>query len=178
MIEGNRSKLRTNLQAQRRGGGFTLVEILIVVVILGILAAIIVPNMSNAGMVARENMLRENLRLLRTQINVYRAQHWDVSPGYPGGDETQPPTQSVFIEQMTHATDATGDTSAVNKPFGPYLRRIPENPVNGSSGVEIVNGALPAVGDDSGGWIFRPDIVIFKADTAKDDSKGQPYYEY
>ena len=52
---------------------FTLVEILIVVIILGILASIVVPNFSNASHQARENMLKKNLYMLRSQINVYRA---------------------------------------------------------------------------------------------------------
>lgn len=148
------------------------------VIILGIISGIVIAKMSNVGQISRENLLRENLRIFRTQINSYRAQHWDVSPGYPGGDKTQVPTQVVFIEQMTQETDAMGNTLAASTPFGPYLRSIPENPINGSSGIEIVNGALPPVGDDSDGWIFRPDIVIFKADMADTDSEGQAYYEY
>src|SRR3954469_16041041 len=93
-------------KSQKRGaGGFTLVEIMIVVVIIGILAAIAVPKLSNASQVARENSLKEDLRLLRTQISVYRANHRDAYPGYPGGDSAQTPTQQVFSDQLTLYTD-------------------------------------------------------------------------
>src|SRR6185295_7253169 len=71
-----------------RTAAFTLIEILIVVVILGILATIVVPQFSNASINAKENTLKDELRYLRTQIVVYKAQHHDIAPGYPGGDNT------------------------------------------------------------------------------------------
>src|SRR5438105_7827710 len=74
--------------------GFTLIEILIVVTILGIIATIVVPQFSTASNTARENMLKDELRYLRTQIVVYKAQHHDVNPGYPGGDTTKSATDT------------------------------------------------------------------------------------
>src|SRR5438270_867502 len=90
-------------------GGFTLVEILIVVVILGILASIVVPKMSGAAMAARENMLRDDLRFLRSQIALYRAQHHDRAPGSINGGV---PDEATFISQMTAYSDDAGNISA------------------------------------------------------------------
>ncbi len=75
--------------------GFTMIEMLIVVVILGILATIVIPQFSNASQNAKENTLKDELRYLRTQIVVYKAQHRDVPVGYPNGDMSQAPTASA-----------------------------------------------------------------------------------
>jgi prepilin-type N-terminal cleavage/methylation domain-containing protein len=53
---------------------FTLIEILIVVVILGILAAVVVPQFTNAAEDANDAAVRTQLQTLRGQIELYRAQ--------------------------------------------------------------------------------------------------------
>ena len=179
---------KTNIVERSRKGstsrsGFTLVEILIVVIILGILAAIIIPKFSNAGLEAKENMLRENLRVIKTQIGSYRAQHIDVSPGYPGGDTENAPTQDAFEEQMTMFTDIYGTSNAIQTDqfkYGPYLRQLPDNPINQLPTIEVVvNGDdMPAAGDDSHGWVYKPDSTIFRADCDGQDIKGNDYYSY
>ncbi len=67
---------------------FTLVEILIVVAILGILAAIVLPTFQDHVQQARESAAKDNLRILRNAIEVYAAQHNDVPPGYPNDDQS------------------------------------------------------------------------------------------
>src|SRR4051812_43654760 len=108
--------------ALARQRGFTLIEMLIVVVILGILASIVIPQFSNASINAKENMLKDELRYLRTQVVVYKAQHHDISPGYPGGDRTVAATGADFIAQLTKPTNEFGVTNATPSPifkFGP-----------------------------------------------------------
>src|SRR5687768_17732927 len=104
-----------NLTGRRLSGkrcGFTLIEMLIVIVILGILATIVIPQFSNASVNAKENTLKDELRYLRTQIVVYKAQHHDIPPGYPNGDRNAAPTGPDFIAQLTRPTDAFGTTAA------------------------------------------------------------------
>ena len=57
----------------RRGAGFTLIELIIVVAIIGILATIAVPAMRTAPQRAREAALRENLFTIRSCIDQFHA---------------------------------------------------------------------------------------------------------
>ncbi|MEL7087296.1 MAG: prepilin-type N-terminal cleavage/methylation domain-containing protein, partial [Planctomycetota bacterium] len=52
--------------------GFTLVEILIVVVILGILAAIVIPQFTSASESAKASSLVTQLQSLRSQLELYQ----------------------------------------------------------------------------------------------------------
>src|SRR4051794_15553587 len=106
---------RTHCASDLRGtSAFTLIEILIVVVILGILAMIVIPQFSNASAQARENTLKDDLRFLRLQVQVFAAQHRDTPPGYPSGNTAAAPTEADFEAQMTRFSSEAGVTSTTN----------------------------------------------------------------
>jgi general secretion pathway protein G len=126
------------MSAIRRNKGFTLIEILIVVIILGILAAIVIPQFSNASTAAKTSAVTSTAQSLRSQIALYKLQHNDTLPG------TSASTPS-FWTLMTTQTDATGaawTTASTSGPFGPYMQSIPANALNQLTTVVDVPGAL------------------------------------
>jgi len=141
----------------RKRSGFTLVEILIVVVILGILAAIVIPQFSDAGEDAKFSSLVSDLQTVRSQVQLYKLQHGGAWPG--AGTAT-------FVEAMTKYTDADGELAAVQAPgdkvYGPYIQKVPTNQFNNSK-VVSTGEASPAPGDNSSGWYFNTLTGAFNA---------------
>jgi general secretion pathway protein G len=74
-------RLDTSRPIRRRG--FTLIEILIVVVILGILAAIVIPQFTNAAQDASAASARSQLQTMRSQVELYRVQNNGQIPPNP-----------------------------------------------------------------------------------------------
>jgi len=159
-----------SLRKSRNQDGFTLVELLIVVIILAILAAIIVPQFSAATDDATQSAYDTNIANIRAAIDLYRQQHND----YPGA---QPSTgacpagmtnqagladsEDAFLNQLRFYTNSAGvacnGTDATFR-YGPYLKDdVPANPL-GDPGINTVNvitdGLLGITTDGSGGWKF------------------------
>jgi len=147
---------------------FTLTEILIVVAILGILAAIILPTFQSHTQQAKESAAKDNLRVLRNAIELYTVRHNDVPPGYPNDDSTQTPTHLAFLAGMVNT--------------GRYLPEIPENPFNGKSLLKIVlnNEDFPSqpVETDTFGWLYKPATKEFRLNWPGTDSAGKTYFDY
>ena len=61
---------------KRRAGGFTLIEVMIVVVILGVLAALVVPNVMDRPDQARITKARQDIMAIESALNLYKLDHF------------------------------------------------------------------------------------------------------
>lgn len=139
-----------NCQHRPSCRGFTLVEILIVVIILGILAAIVVPQFGSASKEAKLASVKTSVQTLRSQIALFRLQHNDFIPGVvplTGSGATF--SQATFWDQLTMYSDVTGVTNGTRTGVyqkGPYMQSAPTNPLCPTAGAgddveDTVNGA-------------------------------------
>ena len=147
----------------RRGrGGFTLVELLIVVIILAILAAIVVPQFIGATDDARLASADTTLTNMRASIDLYYNQHAEYPSALADGGAGLINTSAAFISQLSQYTTADGDvalTKDATHIYGPYLRKaqIPTDPMTQSAALKIETaGALGLVAEagDPGGYRF------------------------
>jgi prepilin-type N-terminal cleavage/methylation domain-containing protein len=176
--------------------GFTLVELLIVVIILAVLAAIIVPQFSSATIDAQEAALDANLARMRSAIELYHAQHASVYPGAnpatggscPSGGKAgigTAGTNQAFMDQLLMYSDAAGRTCDVGDTtfkYGPYLRKgIPHDSVTGRGSVagDIVvaspSTGAPITPSGTGGWAYDTRSGQIVMNSTVNDSRGKPY---
>jgi general secretion pathway protein G len=123
--------------------GFTFMEIFIVVIILGIMASIVVPQFSKASSEARLSELMSDLQQIRSQLELYKIQHGELLPGQAVIGGAINPEQ--FIKDLT-----TGKNGKE-----PYLDTIPANVFNGKNTVSFVNSKSkkPTGAEQTGWWM-------------------------
>jgi len=145
---------------------FSLAELMIVLAIIGILAAIVLPHFQSRTTEAKEAVAKDHLRILRGAIELYAAQHRGVPPGY-NGDDPQTSPSSIYFQQQTILADN-------------YLRTMPENPFNGLDTMKVIgnNEALPAAATGKYGWIYQPATKTIRLDWPGTGEDGIRYYDY
>jgi len=111
----------------RRRKGFTLIEMLIVIVVIAILALIVIPRLLGAGRKAKEATLRGDLHQLRNAIQQFEADCGD----YPSAVST------LMTQPAAGSNGGNGIALDVNGWQGPYLRtpdnNLPKDPFTDSS---------------------------------------------
>ena len=139
--------------------GFTLVEILIVVIILGILAAIVIPQFTNASQDARRSSMTSQLQTLRSQIELFKLQHKDRLPGFLAASGAFS-TEATFWDHLTTRTNVDGVApTGTETGFGPYLQAKSKNNLVPEAQQTTVSVPAAAVAVDAG--TGRPNPVEF-----------------
>ena len=135
-----------------RKTAFKLVEILIVVTILAILAAVVVPQYMSAEEDSKLSNLMSNLQSIRTQLELYKMTHNRTFFGsnYPTNINTQ----------LTNKTKASGAIHASGE-YSPYLTIFPANPF-----VDDPVNAVKTRGGAGEGWSYNPATGVIVPNTA------------
>ncbi|MBI3866023.1 MAG: prepilin-type N-terminal cleavage/methylation domain-containing protein [Planctomycetia bacterium] len=133
------------IQPNRRKG-FTLIELVVVILILGIIAAVAAPKMLNTIASAKTNSAKQSLQIVRSAIEMYKSQ--DANNAYPPA-----------------ATLATA--------LQPYLKGpFPVCPIGNNNANVFASTANPlVVGGSSEGWVYNQTT----GDFAINDSVGIAY---
>ncbi len=142
--------------------GFTLVELVVVVLILGILAAVAAPKVLNTSDDARLNSSLQSLTILRDAVELYKAENGSL-----------PSTSSVDAFQTDLATYVRGQFPVIN--FGPN---------KGGAGARLVKfdttsgGLAAAACSGTQGWIFNSVTGEFAINSTSTAETGTALWTY
>lgn len=145
---------------------FTLVEILIVVVILGILAAIVIPQFTSASEEAQVGNVQTQLQTIRSQIELFRVRNNGNAPAIVGEDDA-----SAFLD-LRVGTNAADAALQVDNSFGQeqkiYMGSLPLNPRNkkftvAEDATPKATAATTIATIETPGWLFNSTTGEFAA---------------
>jgi len=137
---------------RNRASGFTLIEVMVVVVILGILAAVLVPKVMDRPDEARKVKAQQDIRALEAALNLYKLDNYDY------------PTTDQGLEALSTKPDIPPEPPRWKE--GGYLDRLPLDPwqqpyqylnpgVKGSIDVYSTGPDRQPSDDDIGNWALR-----------------------
>jgi len=159
----------------RTSQGFSLLDGMIVVSIVGLLAAVAIPQLTSPRDDGRTAELVSSLETLREAIDAYASQH----DGFPGPSATQ------VADQLLKRTDKAGRARATDdqafgpylSAFGPYLSEgsLPTNPYTGTNSLKVVS-RMPTEPSGPHAWLYCPSTGEIRGNAIGMSPDGQPLF--
>jgi type II secretory pathway pseudopilin PulG len=164
----------------------TLLEVRIVVAVLGILAAIVIPQMHGQTLAAKESTARDTLQIWRTQIELYKMQHGGLAPGYKKiGSSLSDASLLELTNQLIGTSAENGAAVSSQVPtspylYGPYFKALPKNPFNDLNTIAYVadSDSFAAAANGSTGWLYKRSTAEIRLNWPGTDSRGVAYVDY
>jgi prepilin-type N-terminal cleavage/methylation domain-containing protein len=141
-----------------RRNGFTLIELVVVIMILGILAGVAAPKLFNTSGTATDNGLKQTLAIVRDGIELYSAKYGSL------------PTVATAADLKTALAEFMRGTFPVC-PVGPTAAR--------NSDIAIESGATAPVADaaPTKGWKYNEDLGVFICNVGTASTNNGPNYD-
>jgi general secretion pathway protein G len=147
----NRLNHRLNHRLNDRRNAFTLVELVVVIMILGILAGVAAPKLLNTSTSATDNGLRQTLSVVRDAIELYAADNGSLPP-------------------------CANSTTSLQDALKPYLRSFPACPV-GTQDDEVTGTTVdPLAADNATGWKYNTGTGEFISNSTALSGDGSTAY--
>lgn len=142
------------MRSRSNSQGFTLVELVVVIMILGILAAVAAPRLLSTSGTATDNGLRQTLTIVRDAIELYAADHAGAMP------------------------PCTGNGEDFRTAMQPYIRgQFPKSPVGTQDNdISPVSGT-GATANSSTGWMFNTQDGTFICNSSAMSNDGTTTYD-
>lgn len=139
-LESGMTHPRTNRKA------FSLIELVIVMIIMGVISAIAIPRMMKGAENADITGLQADLQVMRSAIEIYRYEH--------GGNF---PSDTDVADQLTKITDAAGVVDPVGG-LGPYVVKIPPLKTGANKGATSIGATTdnpPTAQAGTDGYLYN-----------------------
>lgn len=157
---------------KRTLAGFTLIELLIVVAIIGILAAIAVPNFLNAQMRAKIAHVQSDFKAIATSMEMYQMDNNMYPPPFKLSALTSPISymgsvpQDVFPPQYALGTGGGQGEAGAAVTWYRYVYGTDNTEIGGSSGLKTAHCADY--------WAYFDPFLLRSAAVSKANSDGCP----
>lgn len=150
--------------------GFSLIELVIVIVIIGTVAAIAIPRMSNASDKAKAHALAATVRHTQNALDLFKEEHEGLSPAHtPSGLVV---SNISLMNRLLQKSDIDG-VLTVTGAYGPYLQRAPVNPFTTNTEIRISSAQTLA----NSGFRYDPDTFILYPDNSSWTGSSEQTYK-
>ncbi len=144
------------MQKNKKRKGFTLIELVIVIVILGILAGVAALSFTDVTQSSKDGVAKANLRAMKSAVTVYQSSHKGALPAAAGGSQGGGANSATYVG-MANLTDLLEDDAYTN-PVGytyTYTYTAATATTPESASLSVTGGGLPATATEDAGTLYN-----------------------